>query len=291
MNILVTGAKGQLGSELRRLSGWDCNNWVFTDLNADSSEGIAELDVLDTAAVAGMLESESIGLIINCASFTDVEKAEVNEEASRLLNAFAPGNLAGLAAKAGAGLLHISSDFVFPGDGDAPLREEDPTGPLNVYGRTKLEGEKAVLESGCEGMVIRTAWLYSPYGTNFVKKILGLMEERDVIDVVSDQVGSPTSAADLASFIIYVIRMDAFGQCRLCHFTGEGQVSRYEFACAIKEISGSSCEVRPCCSADYPSKARRPLFSALDCGLAWREFGFVAPYWKDSLRECMSRMV
>ncbi len=291
MGILVTGANGQLGRELRRLvRERNLDGWFFSDVNVLPGEETLYLDVTDRAAVTALIRSLKPSVVINCAGFTDVEKAESEKSLNSLLNAEAPAILADAASRAGAGLVHISSDFVFPGDGNMPLKEDDPKGPLNEYGAAKLKGEEALLASSCKVLIIRTAWLYSPNGRNFVKTILELCPRRDTLTVVDDQTGSPTYAGDLAAFLIFLTGTGSLPGTGVFHFTGEGAVSRYDLACAIRDLSGSSCVILPCRSEDYPSKALRPAFSALDCGKTSRTFGVSPRPWRESLAECISRM-
>lgn len=291
MNILVTGANGQLGRELRRLSkGTGPDRWLFTDICELPGEDTTLLDITDADAVRLVTESERVSVIVNCAAYTDVEKAEDNPGEAFELNCRAAGNLACAAASLGATLIHISTDFIFPGTGNIPLREDAPTGPLNVYGSTKLQGEEAVLHSGCRAIILRTAWLYSPYGRNFVKSIRHITALRDSIEVVYDQTGSPTSATDLAQLIRHIIASGQLSKTGIYNFTDEGAVSRYDFACCIRDLSGNTCDINPCLSSDYKSKARRPSYAVLDKSLVKRTFGFAVPDWQTSLREVISRL-
>ena len=291
MGILVTGSNGQMGRELRRIAAnSSLQGWTFSDVSELPGEETVSLDITDTQAVNVLTDDLRPSFIINCAGYTDVEKAESEPEAARRLNAEAPRMLAAAAARTGACLVHISTDFVFPGDGIMPLKEDDPTGPVNVYGATKLEGEKAVLESGCRALVIRTAWMYSPYGRNFVKTMLSLFERRDSLSVVDDQTGSPTYAADLAAFIVSLAQGPSLPVEGLLHYAGDCAVSRFDFARAIRDISGSSCELVPCSSGDYPSKARRPACAALDCTRYKEFFKTGLPSWRSSLADCISRL-
>ena len=290
MNILVTGANGQLGRELRRVSAGSPDRYIFTDIAQAPDLDTVPLDVTDADAVLSTAGAEGVDAIFNFAGYTDVEKAEDEPEAAALLNATVPGSLASVARSLGCTLVHISTDFVFPGDGSKPLREDSPVGPVNVYGRTKLEGERAVAASGCKSIIIRTAWMYSPYGRNFVRSIRRLCSQGKPFRVVSDQTGSPTAAADLAAFLQHLAETRQLGKTGLYHFTGRGAVSRYDFARAVRDLSGSNCRIAPCLSGEYPSKAARPHYSALDCTLAAGTFGFDIPDWHDSLRACIERM-
>lgn len=289
MNILVTGANGQLGNEIRRQSAETDHHFVFTDINEVSGVETVCLDITDLDAVRLTAESENIGLIVNCAAYTNVEKAEDDQAMADLLNHTAPGNLACVARERGAGLIHISTDYVFPGTSCRPVKEDDTTDPRSVYGATKLAGEKAVTDSGCRFIIIRTAWLYSPYGKNFVKTMLKLTSEKESVKVVCDQVGTPTYAADLAGLIMHIIRKDLFVS-GIYHFSNEGAVSWYDFAQAIRTIGRKKGKVLPCMTSEFPAKAARPHYSVLDKSLVKKTFGITIPYWQDSLKECIKRL-
>lgn len=284
MNILVTGANGQLGSEMQRLGAVSPNNYIFTDA--------AELDVTDAGAVRRAAEQTRAEAIVNCAAYTDVERAEENEAAADLLNRLAPANLAAAAAATGATLIHISTDYVFDGRAHTPYTEQAPTAPLSVYGRTKLAGEQAVEASGCSYLILRTAWLYSAFGNNFLKTMLRLTAERESLNVVFDQIGTPTYAGDLALGIFSVIEG---GQLRghegLYHFSDEGVCSWYDFAVEIAAAAGhDKCRIEPCHTAEYPSKAPRPAYSVLDKGKFKTTFGIEIPHWRESLLYCLKTM-
>jgi len=291
MNILVTGANGQLGREIRRSAKGSRNHYVFTDVSSLPGEETVPLDITNQSAVSLICRSENVDVIVNCAGYTDVEKAESDLSMASLLNAEAPGFLAEAAREAGALLIHISTDFVFGGEVSVPYPEDFPPHPLNAYGATKLSGEKAVVDSGCRYVILRTAWLYSPYGKNFVKTMLRLTSGRGPVRVVCDQVGSPTSAADLAGFItdkLLDVNCTASG---IYHYSGEGVASWYDFAVAIASIAGNdSCRIVPCLSQDYPSKAVRPHYSVLDKAKVRHDFGIEVPYWRDSLENCIERL-
>jgi len=290
MNILVTGANGQLGNELRLCSKVSGHRFIFTDVSSLPDVETVYLDITDRDAVRLVCESESVDIIVNCAAYTNVDKAEDDEATADLLNRIAPSNLADVAAGRGATLIHISTDYVFPGNACTPLREEDAPEPRSAYGRTKLGGERAVMNSGCRYIILRTAWLYSPFGKNFVKTMGRLVEANDSVKVVVDQVGSPTSAADLAAAIMHIIETGQTGRQGIYHFSDEGAISWFDFAKAICELKGDVCDIRPCLSAEFPSKVDRPAYSVLDKSLFKETFGFRIPYWKDSLAKCVERL-
>lgn len=275
MNILVTGANGQLGMEMRNVSAGNADRYIFTD--------VAELDITDADAVDRVIASEKVDVIVNCAAYTNVDKAEEDEHTADLINHRAVAILASAAAKYGATLIHISTDYVFDGLSCVPYKEDDVTSPIGAYGRTKLAGERAVIESGCRYLIFRTAWLYSPYGKNFVKTMMKLTAEKDSLSVVFDQVGTPTCAADLAALIYKVITDRMLDRQGIYHFSNEGVCSWYDFAVAIRDICGNACEIRPCHSCDFPSKAMRPSYSVLDKKLVKETFNASVPYWHDSL--------
>ena len=290
MNVLVTGANGQLGNELREEAAKSRDRFVFTDVTSVPGVETVYLDITNADAVRIISDSENIDVIVNCAAYTNVDKAEDDSATAMLLNSTAAGILAKVAAERGATLIHISTDYVFHGDRTVPYREDWPTDPLGVYGSTKLLGERKVIESGCDSIIFRTAWLYSPFGKNFVKTMLGLTEERDSLKVVFDQIGTPTYARDLAKLIIKVISENLLSRKGIYHFSNEGAISWYDFAKAICEIGGNSCDISPCHTEDYPSKAQRPRFSVLDKTKVKETFGITIPYWRDSLVDCVKRI-
>lgn len=290
MNILVTGANGQLGRELRLLSEGSAHRFIFTDVTEIPGLSAERLDILDAAAVDAIAAREAVELIVNCAAWTDVERAEDEPEAAMRLNAQAPANLAAAALHCGATLIHISTDYVFAGTGCTPLREDDPTAPLSVYGKTKLAGEEAVRASGCKSIILRTAWMYSPFGKNFVKTMLRLTAERDTLDVVFDQTGSPTCAADLAAAILQIVDSGQLHKCGTYHYTGEGVTTWYDFTCAIAAAAGHQCDIRPCRSEAFPTKAVRPHYGVLDKTLFRKTFGIALPWWPDALKKCLERL-
>lgn len=290
MNVLVTGANGQLGTELRLCSAGSGHDFIFTDVTDIQGVETVHLDITDLEAVRAVCDSEAVDLIVNCAAYTNVDAAEDDEATADLLNNIAPSNLAEVAAGRNIPLIHVSTDYVFPGEASAPLKETDRTCPVSAYGRTKLAGELAVVGSGCDYIIIRTAWLYSPFGKNFVKTMGRLFETRDSVSVVVDQVGSPTYAHDLASAIMHIILTGQTGKSGIYHFSDEGAISWYDFAEAILELKGGTCRISPCLSSEFPSKVSRPHYSVLDKSLFKETFGFDIPYWRDSLKECVHRL-
>lgn len=280
-NILVTGANGQLGSELRKTGFSALDEVFYTD--------VAELDITDYAAVERFVKDKEIDTIINCAAYTAVDKAEEEPQLAAKINTEAVANLARAAAKEGCLLIHISTDYVFDGTGTKPYSEKDKPCPVSVYGKTKLAGEEAILKSRCFHIIIRTAWLYSSFGNNFVKTILRLASERTEINVVSDQVGSPTYAGDLAAAIVAIMdneeRIEHEG---IYHYSNEGVCSWYDFAAEIVRLSGKECRVKPVTTAEYPTKTQRPAYSVLDKSKIKKTFGIEIPAWKDALAKMMN---
>lgn len=284
LNILVTGANGQLGNAMRRLGSVSPNNYLYTD--------VAELDITDDAAVRTCVTANKIDLIVNCAAYTDVERAEQDEATAEKLNRFAVKNLARAAAAAGATLVHVSTDYVFNGDAAVPYTEEAPTAPLGAYGRTKLAGEQEIAASGCKYLILRTAWLYSEYGSNFLKTMLRLTAEKEHLNVVFDQTGSPTYAGDLAMTIFSILEGGYYaGHEGIYHFTDEGVCSWYDFAVEIAAAAGhDKCSIAPCRTADFPTRAARPAYSVLDKAKIKRTFGVEIPHWRESMRYCLQRL-
>ena len=275
MKILVTGSNGQLGNEMRRVATGLCSGheFIFTD--------VAELDITDAAAV--LEAAKGVGAIVNCAAYTNVDAAEDNEDVAYLINATAAANLAAAAKAEGALLIHVSTDYVFGGDGNTPRTEDLPTNPLGAYGRTKLAGEQAILASGCRSVIIRTAWLYSIHGKNFVKTMLSLMASRPSLNVVFDQVGTPTYTIDISRLLVDMVETEKYGYY---HATNEGGfISWYDFACEIFRQAGKTTKVIPVTTAEYSlSKAIRPYNSRLD-KTKLVEAGFTPlPVWQDALR-------
>lgn len=279
-NILVTGAGGQLGNELRKIGFSPLDEVFFTD--------IAELDITDKKAVENYVSRNDIDTIVNCAAYTAVDKAEEEPEKAELINVKAVENLAEVASREGCLLVHVSTDYVFDGGASEPYTEKSLVNPQTVYGRTKLAGERAIKKSGCLAIVIRTAWLYSEYGNNFVKTILRLAKEKGEVNVVADQMGTPTYAADLAVAIVRVLADDCVAdKTGIYHFSNEGTCSWYEFAREIVRLSGAKCNVKAVTTADYPAKAHRPAYSALDKTKIKREFGVEVPEWREALERMM----
>ena len=287
MNILVTGANGQLGTEIRNASRNSKHNFIFTDVSHVPETETVFLDITNRDAIRIVAESESVDVIVNCAAYTNVEKAESDMAFADLLNHTAAANLATVAKERKATLIHISTDYVFQGDNHVPYKESDMPNPLGVYGVTKFSGEKSIMNSGCKYLIFRTAWLYSPYGSNFVKTMIRLTDSNESIKVVCDQIGTPTYAADLAGLILKVIDEGMLDRTGIYHFTDEGCISWYDFAVAVNDLCGHICNVKPCRTDEYPTKARRPHFSVLDKSLVKETFGIVIPHWFSSLKECV----
>jgi dTDP-4-dehydrorhamnose reductase len=277
-NILITGAKGQLGSELKELFfGVEGDTIFFTD--------VAELDITNRESVYHYLNDNNIETIINCAAYTAVDKAEEESEICDKVNRKAPGILADEANACGALLIHISTDYVFDGVGPTPYKESMSTNPVGVYGKTKVEGELEVMRSGANYIIIRTSWLYSVYGNNFAKTILRLSGERDSLNVVFDQIGTPTYAKDLAK-VILLFKQRYTPQMRgIYHFSNEGVCSWYDFALEIVKLTGRRCKVMPVTSDKFPTKAVRPPYSVLDKGKIKELLNIEIPHWRDSLAD------
>lgn len=290
MNVLVTGSNGQLGTELRRLALDSPHHFIFTDINSLPGVETVYLDISDRASIDIIAESEKVDIIVNCAAYTDVERAESEIDMAMLLNHQAVENLAGVAASRDAALIHISTDYVFSGEGNLPIREDAVPAPKGVYGSTKLAGEKALQKSACRSVIVRTSWLYSPYGHNFVKTMRSLMRCGRELKVVYDQLGCPTYAADLADALMHIIHGPRIEGNTIYHYSDEGAVSWYDFAQAIRELSGYDCRVVPCLTGEYPTKARRPHYSVLDKSAIKRAYSLEIPYWRDSLARCIDRM-
>lgn len=290
MNILITGANGQLGNSIRRISKGSAHRFIFTDVSSQEGVETVFLDITDKQAVSLVVESENVDLIINCAAYTNVDKAETDEELANTLNCIAPRNLAEAAREHGCALIHISTDYVFDGQGCTPIKPGDKPSPRSAYGRTKLAGERAVADSGCPYVIVRTAWLYSEYGKNFLKTMLHLTEVNDTVKVVYDQVGSPTYAGDLAAAVLRIAGVWDRSKSVICHFTDQGAVSWYDFASEINDLAGHKCTVQACLSAEFPSKVERPHYSVLDKSSIVGEFGVEVPNWKHSLVKCLKNM-
>lgn len=279
IKILVTGATGQVGSELKVLApSYSQLDWVFADRTL--------LDLSKFNTISNVLDEMQPQIIINCAAYTAVDKAETETELADILNHQAVAVLAQWSHSNGCQLVHISTDYVFDGNSNSALSEEAPIGPINVYGQTKLAGEQACLRENPNAIIIRTSWVYSSFGTNFVKTMSKLMQERDSLNVVNDQIGSPTYAADLAKAILTIISHPNW-QAGIYHYSNEGEISWYEFAIAIQEIGGFQCEITGIPSADYPTPARRPKYSLLDKSKIATTFAVEVPEYRESLQKCM----
>lgn len=282
MRILVTGSNGQLGSELRYLAQGSAHSWLFCD--------VAELDITQPKAVEIFFEQHRPEVVVNCAAYTAVDKAEEDEERCMRINAEAVGILAHTCLQYSATLIHISTDYVFSGAIHIPLMPLDFTSPISVYGRSKLRGEELIQESGCKHIILRTSWLYSSHGGNFVKTMLRLFGEREVVKVVVDQVGTPTYARDLAEAILHIIYTDQLSKTGTYHYSNLGVCSWYDFAHAIATLSESTCRVEPCHSADFPTKVKRPHYSVLDTSSTTATFGLGNRHWQDALADCLQAM-
>ena len=284
MNILITGANGQLGNEMRLLSRESHkDSYFFTD--------VAELNITNLLDIRAFVKLNNIHVIVNCAAYTNVDKAEDDVEMCDLINNKAVEYLAIVAKEHDCVLVHVSTDYVFSGKGNLPCTEEQVTSPLGVYGKTKLEGEDAIRSVGCKYLIFRTAWLYSEFGNNFVKTMIRLTTEKDSLKVVFDQVGSPTYAGDLGKLIFSIIEKRQYEQYQgIYHFSNEGVCSWYDFAKEISFIAGTDCDIQPCHSDEFPSKVTRPAFSVLDKTKVKRDFQFEVPYWKVSLTKCINKL-
>ncbi len=289
MNILVTGANGQLGNEMRIVSRGSSDRYIFTD--------VEELDITSFEAVSKCVKENDIKVIVNCAGYTNVEKAEDDEATSELLNAQAVEYLAKACKDNDATLIHISTDYVFGGnEGNTPRTEDEPVNPTGAYGRTKLHGEQAIEKVGCKHVIIRTAWLYSEFGNNFVKTMRKLTAERDKLNVVFDQIGTPTYALDLAKVIMRIIdeiktpNSSLLTSNCIYHFSNEGVISWYDFAKEICELSGNTCDIQPCHSDEFPSKVKRPSYSVLDKTKIKNKLNITVPHWKESLKKCIENL-
>lgn len=285
MNVLITGSRGQLGSELRKLQEIQGRQgWVFADL--------PDLDITDAFAVERVCRDRQIGAMVNCAAYTAVDRAESDIEAAFRVNRDGAAVLASVAKAAGALLLHVSTDYVFDGSSNRPYREDDPATPLGVYGQSKWEGEEAIRASGCSHIIVRTSWLYSAYGQNFVKTMLRLGRERESIGVVFDQVGTPTWAADLAGAIALMLdRIDpARSYSETFHYSNEGVCSWYDVATEIMDAAGLPCRVLPIESHEYPTPVRRPPYSVLNKRKIKNAWGLEIPHWRQSLLKMLEEL-
>ena len=299
MNILVTGANGQLGNEMRIVSKQTNDNYTFTDVVEVEGVETTLLDITDAEAVRRIVKEKDIRCIVNCAAYTNVDKAETDEALCRKLNAEAPKLLAEAMKEANGLLVQISTDYVFGGDPyNTPCREDQKGTPTGVYGKTKLEGEKHIEAVGCDYVIIRTAWLYSEYGKNFVKTMLNLTATKPKLTVVFDQAGTPTYAYDLAKVIKTVLAdyanenpENGYSKAGVYHFSNEGVCSWFDFTKKIAELAGNTgCDIQPCHSDEFPSPVKRPAYSVLDKTKIKETFGVIVPYWTDSLKRCMANM-
>lgn len=288
MNILVTGANGQLGHEMQRVAKLFDNtyNFTFTDI----AEGYTKLDITNLDDVRKMVNEQNINVIVNCAAYTNVDRAETDFDTANLINNTAAGNLATAMKEADGTLIHISTDYVFQGDRNIPCREDWDTNPLGVYGKTKLAGEQAIQATGCKHIILRTAWLYSQWGKNFVKTMQSLTASHDTLKVVFDQVGTPTFAGDLADTIAHIISTNQLNKTGIYHYSNEGVCSWFDFAKLICQLSGNTCDIEPCYSEEFPSPVKRPHFSVLDKSKLKNTFGIRVPYWTNSLRLCIEQL-
>ena len=283
--VLVTGANGQLGNEMRRLGAVSPNEYFFTD--------VAELDITNRDAVMAFVKENNVNIIVNCAAYTNVDKAEDDEATAELINATAVRNLAEAIKVVDGTLFHVSTDYVFGAEGNTPRTEDMSTNPLGVYGKTKLHGEQAITEVGAKAIIIRTAWLYSEFGNNFLKTMLRLTAEKEALNVVFDQVGTPTYAGDLALAIFSIIEGDKYaGNEGIYHFSNEGVCSWYDFAREIATaMRHDKCNIMPCHSSEFPSKVTRPPYSVLDKTKIKQTFGIEIPHWRDSMIYCLKRII
>ena len=281
-NILITGASGQLAMEIKQeLNNSITNNYIFTNKN--------ELDVTNADKVSSFFSKNSIELVINCAAYTNVNGSEIDKETANLVNHLAVKNIAEACTEQGSACIHLSTDYVFAGEKNTPYTETDATSPLGAYGQTKLLGESALQHSDIDFLILRTSWLYSAFGNNFVKNILGISKERKELKVVFDQVSTPTYAKDLARFIIFIIENKLYrGRQDVYHFSNEGVCSWYDFAVEILKLAGSDCKVIPCRTEEFPTPASRPAYLVLDKAKIKTDFNFPIPYWRDSLVSLMT---
>ena len=289
MNILVTGANGQLGNEIQKVSKHSQDHYIFTDV----CDGYEKLDITNLDAIRQMVAQLDVKCIINCAAWTNVDAAETAGDIVEQLNAKAPENLAMAMKEVGGLLVHISTDYVFGGDPyNTPCREDQKGSPTGVYGQTKLHGEQRILATGVKHIIIRTAWLYSEFGKNFVKTMLSLTATKPQLKVVFDQCGTPTYAGDLADVIYDIIENRKFDNNEgIYHFSNEGVCSWYDFTKVIAQMAGhTTCDIQPCHSDEFPSPVKRPAYSVLDKSKITDTFGITIPYWTDSLRKCIAAL-
>lgn len=282
--IIATGADGQLGRHLRLSCAGSSDRWIFA--------GRGDLDITDPRSIARLMEGTGASVVVNCAAYTDVEGAESHRDEAMLVNATAPGYLAEACRERGATLIHISTDYVFDGASSLPYSEEHPASPLNVYGASKAAGERAVAESGCRHIILRTSWLYSRFGRNFVKTVLDRTARGDRMDVVFDQTGSPTYAGDLADAVFDITERGLYeGNEGIYHYSDEGVCSWFDLARQTAELAGRSVRTIEACRSDrFQCKARRPAFSVLDKSKFKERFKIEIPYWRDSLKRCIEEI-
>ena len=294
MNILVTGANGQLGNEMRILAKESQDKYIFTDVNQVEGLETTFLDITDLEAIRTMVKEQNVNAIVNCAAWTNVDGAEDPEkyELVEKLNATAPENLANAMKEVNGLLVHISTDYVFGAEPyNTPCKEDQTGTPTGVYGLTKLHGEQKIIATGCNHAIIRTAWLYSEFGKNFCKTMMNLTATKPELKVVFDQVGTPTYALDLAKAITVVLEKFDGTQSGVYHYSNEGVCSWFDFTKIIAEYNGTtSCKVHPCHSCDFPSPVKRPSYSVLDKSKIKSVFGIEVPYWTDSLKKCINNL-
>lgn len=278
--ILVTGSHGQLGNEIQKIANrFSVFQYIYTDID--------ELDITDKNALENFVVENKVHFLINCAAYTNVDKAEDEIDLCYKINAEAVKNIGEIAEKQHLKVVHISTDYVFDGKNYQPYQEEDSPSPVSIYGKSKLAGEEALLRSCQQAMIIRTSWLYSSFGNNFVKKMQSLGKERKELKVVFDQIGTPTYAADLAKTISTILQQNVF-QPGIYHFSNEGVCSWYDFAKAIFRIKNMECSVQPIETKDYPTKAQRPFYSVLNKAKIKNTFNICIPHWEESLEKCLS---
>ena len=292
MNILVTGANGQLGNEMRIVSRNSTDNYIFTDVNQVEGVQTTFLDITDLEAIRAMVKEQNIGAIVNCAAWTNVDACETDPKLAALaekLNADAPENLALAMKEVDGWLVQISTDYVFGREPyNVPCSPDQKGTPTGVYGLTKLHGEQKIMASGCKYVIIRTAWLYSEFGKNFCKTMLNLTATKPQLRVVFDQCGTPTYALDLANAILTILQNPQIG---VFHYSNEGVTSWYDFTCMIARIAGNNaCDIQPCYSSEFPSPVKRPAYSVLDKKTIKDTFGVKVPYWVDSLEICINNI-
>lgn len=285
MKILITGSNGQLGSEFKELSA-EYQHFTF------SFRDLPELDICDIDSVNSFIIDQNINAVINCAAYTKVDSAENNVEIAHRVNSIGVSNLVNALHKVNGKLIHISTDYVFDGDNTVPYKESDPVSPIGVYGNSKRAGEEFIINSNIEGIIIRTSWLYSSFGNNFVKTILRLGTEKDSLDVISDQIGTPTYAKNLAKTCLDLLSIseNLNNKGKVYHYSNEGFTSWYEFAVLIMELAGLKCRVNPIQTKDYPTLAKRPYYSVLNKTKIKKDFKIMIPFWRDSLKDCIEKI-